>query len=89
MDNNFFEKWQYRSFKKGTRFYGIRLEKDLFDDWVITLINGSLVTKMKKERFLACSNYEDACNIVEKLVNYRINKRHYEEQSYEDVTINN
>lgn len=49
-------------FEKGTRYYTIRLEKDLFDDWTINVINGRINTKLGQSRILAYFSYEEAYN---------------------------
>ena len=77
MENNLVENWQYYSFVKNSRFYTINLEKDLYENWVITLINGSIVTKMKRIRHKKCDDYETALNEVKELIAYRVNKRRY------------
>ncbi len=47
-------------FEKDMRYYVIRLSKDLLDDWVITLINGRIKTKLGQIRTLAFANFSDA-----------------------------
>ena len=47
-------------FEKGTRYYTIILDKDLFDDWVVTIVNGRIDTKLGKIRKIAFSCFSDA-----------------------------
>jgi len=47
-------------FEKDTRYYVIRLSKDLLDDWVITLINGRIKSKLGQSRTLAFLNFPEA-----------------------------
>ncbi|MFT4060590.1 MAG: hypothetical protein QM652_13730 [Legionella sp.] len=39
-------------FEKDSRYYVIRLSKDLLDDWVLTLINGRIKSKLGQIRTL-------------------------------------
>lgn len=47
-------------FEKDSRYFVIRLSKDLLDDWVITLINGRIKSKLGQSRTLAFTNFSDA-----------------------------
>lgn len=47
-------------FEKDSRYYVIRLSKDLLDDWVITLINGRIKSKLGRIRTLAFSCFDDS-----------------------------
>jgi hypothetical protein len=47
-------------FEKDTRYYVIRLSKDLLEDWVITLINGRIKSKLGQSRTLAFANFNEA-----------------------------
>ena len=55
--------WSYGScyhaarFEKDSRYYVIRLHKDLLDDWVITLINGRIKSKLGQSRTLAFAHF--------------------------------
>jgi hypothetical protein len=40
-------------FEKESRYYVIRLSKDLLEDWVITLINGRIKSRLGQSRTLA------------------------------------
>jgi predicted DNA-binding WGR domain protein len=59
---DFKRKKQYHSarFEKDTRYYVIRLSKDLLEDWVITLINGRIESKLGQRRILAFANFNEA-----------------------------
>lgn len=54
------EPYHAARFEKNTRYYVMRLSKDLLDDWVITLINGRIKTKLGQIRTLAFAHYVDA-----------------------------
>ena len=47
-------------FEKNTRYYVIRLSKDLLEDWVITLINGRIKSKLGQSRTLSFANFNEA-----------------------------
>jgi hypothetical protein len=47
-------------FEKDKRYYVLRLEKDLLDDWTITAINGRIKSKLGQRRILAFSTYTNA-----------------------------
>ena len=40
-------------FEKETRYYVIRLENDLFGDWIITASNGRIKSKLGQTRIIA------------------------------------
>ena len=44
-------------FEKDTRYYVIRLSRDLLEDWVITIINGRIKAKLGQVRTLAFANF--------------------------------
>lgn len=46
-------------FEKESRYYVIRLSKDLLDDWVITLVNGRIKSKLGQTRTLAFNNFNE------------------------------
>lgn len=46
-------------FEKDSRYYVIRLSQDLLEDWVITLINGRIKSKLGQSRTLAFANFND------------------------------
>ena len=56
------EKYHYARFEKDTRYYLISLEKDLFEHWIITLVNGRIQTRLGQIRTLAFSTYSEAFN---------------------------
>ncbi|BCA93717.1 hypothetical protein TUM19329_00780 [Legionella antarctica] len=59
---DFKEKERYHTarFEKDTRYYVLRLSKDLLEDWVITLVNGRIKSKLGQSRTLAFANFNDA-----------------------------
>ncbi|HAT8564386.1 TPA: hypothetical protein JA969_12195 [Legionella pneumophila] len=46
-------------FEKESRYYVIRLGKDLLDDWVITIINGRIKSKLGQSRTLAFTSFSE------------------------------
>lgn len=46
-------------FEKESRYYVIRLSKDLLEDWVITLVNGRIKSKLGQTRTLAFKNFDE------------------------------
>lgn len=64
-------------FEKESRYYVIRLSKDLLDDWVITLINGRIKSKLGQSRTLAFTHFCDAFDQFCALAKIR-QKRGYE-----------
>lgn len=44
-------------FEKESRYYVIRLSKDLLEDWVIILINGRIKSKLGQSRTLAFTDF--------------------------------
>ena len=57
-------------FEKETRYYSIRLEYDLLDDWVIIVANGRCKSNLGQTRTIAYSNFDEAfdqfCFMVKK-----------------------
>ncbi|CDZ79374.1 hypothetical protein BN59_03692 [Legionella massiliensis] len=47
-------------FEKDTRYYVIRLEKDLLGDWTLCLTNGRLKSKLGQTRIIAFSGFFEA-----------------------------
>jgi len=46
-------------FEKESRYYVIRLSQDLLEDWVITLVNGRIKSKLGQSRALAFSSFHE------------------------------
>jgi hypothetical protein len=59
---NFKKKELYHTarFEKETRYYVIRLEKDLLEDWIITACNGRIKSKLGQTRIIAFLNFNEA-----------------------------
>ncbi len=68
---------QYLRFEKGTRYYTLVLDKDLFGDWVITKANGRINSRLGKIKHEYCLTYKNAASRFKELVWYRQFKRHY------------
>lgn len=47
-------------FEKGSRYYILRLEKDLLDDWTVIAINGRIKSKLGQSRTMAFPNFIEA-----------------------------
>lgn len=45
-------------FERDTRYYELRLNKDLLGDWIITLINGRIKSKLGQSRTLAFVDFD-------------------------------
>jgi len=54
------EAYHEARFEKDTRYYVIRLSKDLLDDWIIILINGRVKSKLGQSRTLAFTHFNEA-----------------------------
>ena len=68
-------------FEKNTRYYTIRLEKDLFEEWVIVVINGQIQSRLGQSRTLAFSCFNEALDRFYEMINVR-QKRHYHLSTY-------
>lgn len=68
-------------FEKGTRYYTVILDKDLFDDWVISIANGRIGTKLGRVRIIAFPSFGDACGQFQVAMKNRT-KRGYLLESY-------
>lgn len=53
------EHYHAARFEKDTRYYVIRLSQDLLEDWVITLINGRIKSKLGQSRTLAFTDFNN------------------------------
>ena len=73
--------FNFARFEKGTRYYTVILDKDLFDDWVIIIANGRIGTKLGKIRTIAFPCFVDACDKFQVTIKNRA-KRGYLLESY-------
>ena len=73
--------FQSARFEKGTRYYTVILDKDLFDDWVIIIANGRIGTKLGRIRTIAFPCFVDACDKFQVTIKNRA-KRGYFLESY-------
>ncbi|ERH41507.1 TPA: hypothetical protein SLD83_001775 [Legionella pneumophila] len=60
LDFTYNEVYHEARFEKDKRYYVLRLEKDLLDDWTITAINGRIKSKLGQRRILDFSTYTNA-----------------------------
>lgn len=56
------EVYQAARFEKESRYYVIRLSKDLLDNWVVTLINGRIKSKLGQIRTIAVTDFNEGFN---------------------------
>lgn len=69
-------KYKYIRFEKNTRYYSLILDKDLFNDWVLTIINGRINTQLGQIRKVAFKSYNDALKQIEE-ISLKRHKRGY------------
>ena len=75
------QKYHVARFEKGTRYYTVILDKDLFNEWVITIANGRIGTKLGRIRTIAFPCFVDACDKFQATMKNRV-KRGYLLESY-------
>ncbi|QBR83798.1 hypothetical protein E3983_05195 [Legionella israelensis] len=63
-------------FEKDSRYYVLRLEKDLLEDWTILAINGRIKSKLGQSRTFAYVEYEKAFGNLCLLANVRQQRRY-------------
>ena len=63
--------------EKDTRYYEVRLGKNLFDEWSISITNGKINSRLGKLRHEHYALLKEAIKRMENIFNYRINKRKY------------
>ena len=71
------ETYHAARFEKDTRYYVMRLEKDLLDDWVVVVINGRLKSKLGQCRTLAFTSYNDAFEQFSEMANTRYRRGYH------------
>ena len=71
------ETYHAARFEKDTRYYVMRLEKDLLDDWVVVVINGRLKSKLGQCRTLALTGYNDAFDKFSEMANTRYRRGYH------------
>jgi predicted DNA-binding WGR domain protein len=64
-------------FEKDTRYYNVRLEQDLLDDWVINIAYGRINSRLGQNRLIAFEGFNLALTHFEKICKVRI-KRNYQ-----------
>lgn len=76
---NFQQKECYHAarFEKATRYYVIRLEKDLLGDWIITDCNGRIKSRLGQSRIIAFSNFFDAFERFCRMAKERSQRRYH------------
>lgn len=76
--------FNFARFEKGTRYYTVILDKDLFDEWVITIANGRIGTKLGRIRKIAFPCFADALEQFCTTAKIRT-KRGYQLESYKNT----
>jgi predicted DNA-binding WGR domain protein len=81
------EPYHYLRFEKGSRYYEIRLCRDLFEDWTLIISNGRIKSKLGQSRTQAFSTFNEALAQLYATVAVR-HQRQYQIKRYlvEDVT---
>lgn len=69
--------WQSIRFEKDTRYYTIRLEQDLLEDWVVAITYGRINSRLGQSKILAFDEFEQAYAHFKKICTIR-QKRHYQ-----------
>jgi predicted DNA-binding WGR domain protein len=73
-----YQRYQYSSWRKGTRFYGLELRQDIFGNWLVHKVWGSNRHRGSgQSQDLICDNYEEAEKVYQKQSQKRI-KRGYQ-----------
>jgi len=72
-------------FEKDTRYYELHLDKDLFDNWSITRVNGKTKTRLGQYRHEFFGSLDEAIKRVSDLSQYRVEKRKYKLVNYRYV----
>lgn len=80
--NNETSIFMFARFEKGTRYYAVVLDKDLFGDWVITIANGRIATKLGRVRKIAFPSFSEAFEQFQNTTTTRT-KRRYQLESYQ------
>ena len=68
------ETYHFARFEKFTRYYVLRLEKDLLDDWIIVATNGRIHSKLGQNRTIAFANFKEAFEQFSQMANQRYQK---------------
>jgi len=68
--------WQSIRFEKDTRYYTIRLEQDLLEDWVVAITYGRINSRLGQSKILAFDEFEQAYAHFKKICQIR-HKRQY------------
>lgn len=65
LDFTYNEVYHEARFEKDKRYYVLRLEKDLLDDWTITAINGRIKSKLGQKKNIGFFNvHKCVCSIL-------------------------
>jgi hypothetical protein len=75
------EPYHYLRFEKDTRYYELRLAKDLLNDWTLITSNGRIKSKLGQSRTQAFSTFHEAITQLYAAVTLR-KKRQYQMTRY-------
>lgn len=64
-------------FERDTRYYVLHLSKDLLGDWIITLINGRIKSKLGQSRTLAFANFDEGLEQLSQLCTTRYQRGYH------------
>lgn len=70
------EPYHYLRFEKESRYYELRLDQDLLEDWTLITSNGRIKSKLGQSRTQAFSTYYEALMQLYSAIDQRY-KRHY------------
>ena len=70
--------WQQRRFERGTRYYELHLQQNLWGEWELLRIFGRSNAKQGRVICEPIDNLNQAVGRLEALTTYRIQQRHYQ-----------
>ena len=70
--------WQQRRFERGTRYYELHLQQNLWGEWELLRIFGRSHTKQDRVICEPLDNLNQAVGRLEALTTYRIKRRNYQ-----------
>ena len=59
--------WIQQRWEKGTRYYEVYLQQDLWGDWVLTRVWGGRGTALGQVRNMPCAGYGDGLTILDEV----------------------
>lgn len=74
--------WKIARFERDTRYYTLLLEQDLWENWLVTRINGRRGTLLGQIRKEVYAGYKEASARFEALCSFRQKRRKYNKVEY-------